>query len=148
MNDFFNGEEQRPPTNAREAGRKAEEWNPCGMCICTKTIWKNGDVASDHYHRFREDIRMMKEGGQNSYRFSLAWPRIIKNREGEVNQEGIDFYNRLIDACLEYGITPMVTIFHWDLPQYLEEKGGWLNRDTCVAYTHYAKVCFERLGTG
>ena len=63
-----------------------------------------------------------------------------------MNQEGVDFYNRLIDACLEYGITPMVTIFHWDLPQYLEEKGGWLNRDTCVAYTHYAKVCFERFG--
>ena len=126
----------------QEGGRVESMWD----VYLHENHLENGDVASDHYHRFREDIRMMKEGGQNSYRFSLAWPRIIKNREGEVNQEGVDFYNRLIDACLEYGITPMVTIFHWDLPQYLEEKGGWLNRDTCVAYTHYAKVCFERFG--
>lgn len=126
----------------QEGGRVESMWD----VYLHENHLENGDVASDHYHRFREDIRMMKEGGQNSYRFSLAWPRIIKNREGEVNQEGVDFYNRLIDACLEYGITPMVTIFHWDLPQYLEEKGGWLNRDTCVAYTHYAKVCFDRFG--
>lgn len=107
---------------------------------------ENGDVASDHYHRYREDIRMMKEGGQNSYRFSIAWPRIIKNREGEINQEGIEFYNGMIDACLEYGVEPFVTIFHWDLPEYLEERGGWLNRETADAYAHYAKVCFEQFG--
>ncbi|WP_138309218.1 glycoside hydrolase family 1 protein [Clostridium sp. 1001271st1 H5] len=126
----------------QEGGRVESMWD----VYLHENHLENGDVASDHYHRFREDIRMMKEGGQNSYRFSLAWPRIIRNREGEVNQEGIDFYNQLIDACLEYGITPMVTIFHWDLPQYLEEKGGWLNRETCAAYTHYAKICFDRFG--
>lgn len=107
---------------------------------------ENGDEASDHYHRYREDIRMMKEGGQNSYRFSIAWPRIIKNREGEVNQEGIDFYNAMIDTCLEYGVEPFVTIFHWDLPEYLEERGGWLDRETADAYAHYARVCFDQFG--
>ncbi len=107
---------------------------------------ENGDVASDHYHRFKEDIKMMKEGGHTGYRFSLAWPRIIKNLEGEINQEGIDFYNEMIDTCLENGITPFVTIYHWDLPQYLEELGGWLNRKTCEAYMHYAKVCFDAFG--
>ncbi len=107
---------------------------------------ENGDVASDHYHRYEEDIRMMKEGGQNSYRFSIAWPRIIKNAEGEVNQEGVDFYNRVIDTCLKYDIEPFVTIFHWDLPDYLEQNGGWLNRQTTEAYAHYAKVCFEKFG--
>lgn len=107
---------------------------------------ENGDVASDHYHRYEEDIRMMKEGGQNSYRFSIAWPRIIKNAEGEVNQEGVDFYNRVIDTCLKYDIEPFVTIFHWDLPDYLEQNGGWLNRQTTEAYANYAKVCFEKFG--
>lgn len=73
---------------------------------------ENGDVASDHFHRYKEDIRMIKEGGHNSYRFSIAWPRIIRNLEGDINPEGIAFYNELIDTCLEYGITPFVTIFH------------------------------------
>lgn len=104
---------------------------------------ENGDVASDHYHRFEEDIRMMKEGGQNAYRFSLAWPRIIKNREGEVNEKGIAFYRRVLKTCHKYDIEPFVTVYHWDLPQYLEERGGWLNEETCYAYEHYAKVCFE-----
>lgn len=71
---------------------------------------ENGDVASDHYHRFREDIRMMKEGGQNSYRFSIAWPRIIRDREGHINEDGVAFYNEVINTCLEYGIQPFVTI--------------------------------------
>lgn len=107
---------------------------------------ENGDVASDHYHRFREDIRMMKEGGQNSYRFSIAWPRIIRDREGHINEDGVAFYNEVINTCLEYGIQPFVTIFHWDLPQYLEDTGGWLNRDTALAYVRFAQVCFERFG--
>lgn len=107
---------------------------------------ENGDVASDHYHHYEEDIRMMKEGGHTSYRFSIAWPRIIKNREGEVNQKGIEFYNRIIDTCLEYGLEPFVTIFHWDLPQYAEETGGWLDRRTCDLYRHFARVCFDKFG--
>lgn len=107
---------------------------------------ENGDVASDHYHRYEEDIKMMKDGGQNAYRFSLAWPRIIKNKAGEINQEGIYFYHKLIDCCLANGIEPYVTIYHWDLPQYWEETGGWLNEEVCYAYEHFAKVCFEAFG--
>lgn len=104
---------------------------------------ENGDVASDHYHRFREDIRQMAEGGQNAYRFSLSWPRIIKNESGEINEKGLDFYRQMIDACHENGIEPFVTCYHWDLPQYLEEKGGWLNKATAAAFQHYCEVVFK-----
>lgn len=104
---------------------------------------ENGDVASDHYHRYEEDIRMMAEGGHTSYRFSLSWPRIIKNREGEVNEKGLDFYHKLIDTCHKYNIEPFVTLYHWDLPQYWEELGGWTNNDVSEAFAHYAKVCYE-----
>lgn len=107
---------------------------------------ENGDVASDHYHHFEEDIKMMKDGGQNAYRFSLSWPRIIKNRAGDINPKGIAFYNKLINCCLKNGITPLVTLYHWDLPQYWQEVGGWLNLDTSRAFAHYAEVCFEAFG--
>lgn len=107
---------------------------------------ENGDVASDHYHHYREDIEMMAKGGQNSYRLSIAWPRIIKNIEGEINPKGIEFYRDVLKTCREFNVEPFVTIYHWDLPQYLEEKGGWLNVETCYAYEHYAKVCFESFG--
>lgn len=107
---------------------------------------ENGDIASDHFHRYEEDIRMMAEGGQNTYRFSLAWPRIIKNRAGELNPLGLDFYHRLIDTCHKYGIEPFVTLYHWDLPQYWEETGGWLDHDVCAAFVHYVKVCFDAFG--
>ena len=107
---------------------------------------ENGDIASDHYHHFEEDIKMMKDGGQNAYRFSLSWPRIIKNREGDINPKGIEFYNRLINCCLENGITPFITLYHWDLPQYWQEIGGWLNLDTSRAFAHYAEVCFKAFG--
>lgn len=107
---------------------------------------ENGDVASDHYHRYEEDIRMMKEGGQNSYRFSLSWPRIIKNRQGGINLKGIEFYQNLLDTCKKYDIEPFVTLYHWDLPQYWEETGGWLDHDVCAAFEHYAKVCYDHFG--
>ncbi|CCQ19613.1 Beta-glucosidase A [Listeria monocytogenes] len=107
---------------------------------------ENGDVASDHYHRYEEDIRMMKEGGQNSYRFSLSWPRIIKNRQGDINLKGIEFYQNLLDTCKKYDIEPFVTLYHWDLPQYWEETGGWLDHDVCAAFEHYAKVCYDHFG--
>ncbi|MCT1901506.1 glycoside hydrolase family 1 protein [Oceanobacillus sojae] len=107
---------------------------------------ENGNDASDHYHKYKEDIRLMKEGGHKAYRFSIAWPRIIKNDQGEVNPEGVQFYHNIIDECLKNGIEPFVTLFHWDLPQYLEEKGGWAEREICDAYVEYAKVCFEEYG--
>ena len=79
---------------------------------------ENGDVASDHYHKYKEDIIQLAKGGQNAYRFSLSWPRIIKDRNGTINEKGIAFYRDLIKTCLENHVTPFVTIYHWDLPQY------------------------------
>ncbi|MDK2829021.1 MAG: 6-phospho-beta-glucosidase [Clostridium butyricum] len=83
----------------------------------------NGDVAIDHYHRYKEDIKLMAEMGLDSYRFSVSWPRIIPDGDGEINQRGIDFYNSIIDECLKYGIVPFVTLYHWDMPQVMEDKG-------------------------
>lgn len=104
-----------------------------------------GDVSCDHYHRFEEDLQMMEDCGQNTYRFSISWARIIPDGTGEVNQAGIDFYNRLIDACLRHHLVPNVTLFHYDLPNTIAEKGGWENRDTVDAFARYCKICFEHL---
>lgn len=107
---------------------------------------ENGDNASDFYHHFEEDLLQLKNGGQNAFRMSLAWPRIIKNKEGEVNSKGVDFYRKILQCCLDKDITPFVTIYHWDLPQYWEETGGWLNNEVSYAYQKYAKICFEKFG--
>lgn len=104
---------------------------------------ENGDIASDHYHRFKEDLMMLKASGQNSYRFSLSWPRIIKNLEGDINPLGVEHYLEVFKLLKELEIKPNVTLYHWDLPQYLEALGGWQNIQTCEAYLHYVKVCFE-----
>lgn len=106
----------------------------------------NGDVAIDHYNRYKEDIKLMAEMGLESYRFSVSWCRIIPNGTGEINQKGIDFYNNIINECLKYGIVPFVTLYHWDLPQVLQEKGGWINKDTIDAFLNYANVCFKAFG--
>ena len=90
---------------------------------------QNGDIACDHYHRYREDIQLMKDIGLRSYRFSIAWARIFPSGGGKRNTPGLDFYQRLVDDLLTAGIVPMVTLYHWDLPQSLQEKGGWTNRD-------------------
>lgn len=103
---------------------------------------ENGDVASDFYHRVEDDLKQLKDGGQNSFRFSLAWPRILNEKE-EINQKGIDFYRYVLTTCKKLGIVPNVTLYHWDLPQYLQAQGGWLNEQTCYAYKRYAKVCFD-----
>lgn len=103
----------------------------------------NGDVAVDHYHRYKEDIALMAEQGLDSYRFSIAWTRIYPNGDGQVNQKGLDFYNAIIDECLKYGIVPFVTLYHWDLPESLQADGGWLNKRTLDAFEQFAKTCFE-----
>ncbi|WP_430495047.1 glycoside hydrolase family 1 protein [Rossellomorea marisflavi] len=103
-------------------------------------------VASDHYHRYQEDIRLFSELGLKSYRFSIAWTRIFPNGTGEANEEGLAFYDRLIDELIANGIEPLVTMYHFDLPFALEEQGGWLNRQTVDAFTHYAKTLFQRYG--
>jgi 6-phospho-beta-glucosidase len=106
----------------------------------------NGDVSVDHYHRYKEDIKLMAQIGLESYRFSISWPRIIPDGDGKVNEKGIEFYNNLIDECLKYGIVPFVTLYHWDLPQVLEECGGWTNKRTVDAFVKYANVCFNAFG--
>jgi 6-phospho-beta-glucosidase len=106
----------------------------------------NGDVAIDHYNRYKEDIALMAEQGLESYRFSISWARIFPEGSGRINQKGIDFYNNLIDECLKYGIVPFVTLYHWDLPLALEKQGGWLNKETTHAYIEYAKLCFNEFG--
>jgi beta-glucosidase len=105
-----------------------------------------GDVACDHYHRFREDVALLADLGIHAYRFSVAWPRVIPDGDGSVNAEGLDFYDRLVDALSARGIRPFVTLYHWDLPQALEDAGGWPSRSTAEAFARYATVVAERLG--
>ena len=105
-----------------------------------------GDVACDHYHRWREDVALMKELGLKAYRFSIAWPRILPAGRGHVNQVGLDFYSQLVDALLEAGIEPWVTLYHWDLPQALEDGGGWPVRATANAFVEYTDVITQALG--
>jgi beta-glucosidase len=106
----------------------------------------NADVACDHYHRWREDVDLMAELGLNAYRFSVAWTRVLPEGRGAVNAAGLDFYERLVDALLARGIAPYVTLYHWDLPQTLEDRGGWRNRETAVAFVELAEVVARRLG--
>lgn len=105
-----------------------------------------GDVACDHYHRFAEDLDIMAKLGLKAYRFSVSWPRILPDGTGATNGKGLDFYERLVDGCLERGIEPVPTLFHWDLPQRLEDRGGWRNRDTAKAMGRLAEVLAVRLG--
>lgn len=103
-------------------------------------------VCSDHYHRYVEDVALMAELGLKSYRFSIAWTRIIPNGTGEVNREGVEFYSNLLDELGKHGIEPIATIYHFDLPAALQEKGGWANRETADAFVEFAKVCFREFG--
>lgn len=107
---------------------------------------ETGDIACDHYHRYKDDIKLMAELGVKSYRFSLAWTRILPDGIGEVNERGMAFYEKLIDEMLFYGIEPCVTLFHWDFPQKLYEKGYWLNDESPDWFAAYAKIVGERLG--
>jgi beta-glucosidase len=104
-----------------------------------------GDVACDHYHRWPEDVALIKQAGLNAYRFSISWPRVQPSGRGAVNQAGLDFYDRLVDALCEQGIVPAPTLFHWDLPQALEDEGGWLNRDISAYFADYAAIVADRL---
>ena len=129
-----------------EDGRTPSIWD-----IFSKTEGKTyqghtGDVACDHYHRYKEDVKIMKEIGVKAYRFSIAWPRIFPE-EGKYNPKGMDFYKRLVDELLKRDIMPVATIYHWDLPQWAYDKGGgWLNRDSVKWYLEYASKLFEELG--
>ncbi|MDI3310926.1 MAG: GH1 family beta-glucosidase [Thermoanaerobacterium sp.] len=107
----------------------------------------NGDVACDHYHLYKDDVKMMKDLGIEAYRFSIAWPRIFPAK-GQYNSKGMDFYKRLTDELLKNDIKPFVTIYHWDLPQWADDLGGWLNRDVVQWYGEYASKLFSELGGG
>ncbi|MGW8330688.1 GH1 family beta-glucosidase [Streptomyces sp. NPDC055897] len=106
----------------------------------------HGDTACDHYHRWPQDVSLMKQLGVNGYRLSVAWPRVMPGGDGPVNAKGLDFYDRLIDGVLAAGITPSVTLYHWDLPQALQDRGGWPERETAEHFAAYASVVAERLG--
>ncbi len=107
---------------------------------------QTGQIACDFYHRYEEDILLLKAMNIPHFRFSLSWPRILPHGYGTLNQIGVDFYNRVINFCLECGITPWVTLYHWDLPQALEDKGGWTNRDILGWFEDYVKVCATLFG--
>ena len=106
---------------------------------------ENGDVACDHYHRMKEDVALMKEIGVKAYRFSISWPRVIPDGTGEINKKGMQFYSDLVDELLKNGIEPLVTIYHWDMPQAIFERGGWLNPEVIGWFENYTKVVVEAL---
>lgn len=131
---------------AREDGRGVSIWDTFTSQPGRVRNGESGGVADDHYHRFRGDIAAMKHIGLNGYRFSVAWPRVQPQGGGAVNEAGLCFYDELVDSLLGAGIEPFVTLYHWDLPQPLEDQGGWLERDTAAAFAEYAGTVAARLG--
>jgi beta-glucosidase len=130
----------------REDGRGESIWDR--FCASPGAILdgSSGAVACDHYHRWRDDVGTMRDLGVGAYRFSVAWPRVIPKGRGPTNTAGLAFYDRLVDALLEAGITPFVTLYHWDLPQVLQDEGGWAERATADAFVAYADVVSRALG--
>lgn len=113
----------------------------------TKKPFKDNSVAADHYHRYKEDVQLMKEAGFSSYRFSIAWPRIYPNDSGIPNQEGIDFYNNLINELIDANITPIVTLYHYDMPVWVDDKyNGWYGRGIIDSFDQYVRTCFKEFG--
>ncbi|MEU6387915.1 GH1 family beta-glucosidase [Streptomyces sp. NPDC046939] len=129
-----------------EDGRGPSIWDTYSHTPGRTDGGDTGDVACDHYHRYPEDVALLRELGVDSYRFSIAWPRIQPIGEGPVNHKGLDFYSRLVDELLEAGIEPAATIYHWDLPQALEDRGGWRVRGTAERFGEYAAIVAEHLG--
>ncbi|CNK44919.1 putative glycosyl hydrolase [Yersinia frederiksenii] len=127
-------------------GKGPSIWDTFSHLPGTTYQGTNGDVAVDHYHRFREDVALMAEMGMKSYRFSISWPRLLPTGRGEVNAAGVKFYSELIDALLEHHIEPMITLYHWDLPQALQDEGGWEARSTADAFEEYARLCYQHYG--
>jgi len=129
-----------------EDGRTPSIWDTFSRTPGKTFEGATGDVAVDHYHRYLEDIDLMAEIGVNAYRFSISWSRILPGGTGPVNQRGLDFYSRVIDGLLAKGIAPAITLYHWDLPQELQDVGGWVNRDTSYRFADYAEVVTSALG--
>ncbi|WP_432987236.1 GH1 family beta-glucosidase [Dactylosporangium sp. CA-233914] len=131
---------------AAEDGRTPSIWDTFSHTPGRTKGGDTGDEACDHYHRYREDVALMTDLGLGSYRFSIAWPRVQPGGRGSMNDKGLDFYQRLVDELLEQGITPWVTLYHWDLPQELEDAGGWPARDTAHRFAEYAALVHGALG--
>ena len=129
-----------------EDGRESSIWDEFAATPGKTHQGESGAVAADHYHRVGEDTDLMRQLGLGAYRFSIAWPRILPQGRGAVNQAGLDFYDRLVDTLLAKGITPFATLYHWDLPSPLEQEGGWRNRATAYAFADYAEIVARRLG--
>ncbi|MDX8047999.1 GH1 family beta-glucosidase [Lentzea sp. BCCO 10_0798] len=127
-------------------GRGASIWDTFAATPGKVLAGDTGDPACDHYHRYQSDVDLMKSLGLASYRFSVAWPRIQPSGSGQVEERGLAFYDRLVDSLLEKDIQPLATLYHWDLPQVLEDFGGWRNRDTAYRFAEYAAIVHERLG--
>src|SRR5690554_2352118 len=130
-----------------EDGRGESIWDRFSKTPGKVMNGDTGDVACDHYHRYKEDVSIMKEIGVSSYRFSIAWPRVFPTGKGKPNPKGLDFYKRLLDELDEVGIKPMATLYHWDLPQALQEEyGGWVSRDVALYFQDYAAYVLEEIG--
>ncbi|MFF3560712.1 GH1 family beta-glucosidase [Streptomyces sp. NPDC002574] len=129
-----------------EDGRAPSIWDTFSRTPGKVAGGDTGDTACDHYHRWPEDIGLMRRLGLDAYRFSIAWPRVMPQGGGPVNPEGLAFYDRLVDGLLEAGITPFPTLYHWDLPQAQQDRGGWPERETALRFAEYASVVAERLG--
>ena len=129
---------------AEEDGKMLSQQDIESRQYAQKTGFADASITSDHYHRYREDIALFKELGLKSYRFSIAWSRIIPDGDGEINQKGVDFYRDLIDTCLANGIEPIVTLYHYDMPMALVEKyDGWIGRQSVKDFERYARFVIE-----
>jgi beta-glucosidase len=132
---------------SKEGGRGPSIWDAYCQIPGRVENMDNGEIACDSYHRYKEDVALLKELGVDTYRFSIAWPRIIPNGRGEVNQAGIDYYNNLINELLANDIIPFITLYHWDMPLDLQiAHDGWLNREIINDFCNYAKICFDNFG--
>ena len=130
----------------REDGRTPSIWDTFSHTPGKTFGGETGDIAVDHYHRYRDDVALMADLGLNAYRFSISWSRVQPTGRGPAVQVGLDFYRRLVDELLARGIKPAVTLYHWDLPQELEDAGGWPERDTALRFAEYAQIVGEALG--
>ena len=129
-----------------EDGRGPSIWDTFARVPGAIVDGSTGDVADDHYHRVEEDIALLASLGLKAYRFSISWTRVVPTGSGPVNQAGLDFYRRVAETCHAHGVTPYATLYHWDLPQPLEDAGGWLNRDTAERFRDYAATTADALG--
>ncbi len=131
---------------AYDDGKGLSVWD--AFCRKEDAVWndENGDIACDHYHRYREDVKLMQKIGLKGYRFSVSWPRILPAGVGQINSAGLDFYDRLVDELLAVNIQPFATLFHWDYPQELYKRGGWLNPASPDWFADYTQAVVERLG--